>query len=135
SVIVFENNNIVSLEVFPIGGNDITNDSALGLKIPLEDAENIKLGGLAGFSYSNKKFEEVVSARLGDCFELVEEHLKNLGRDALLPAGVILTGGTDSTSGIKAFSEEYLSLPTQIAEVHFGTGEKNRMRENIWATA
>src|SRR5690606_13277145 len=56
SVIVFENNNIVSLEVFPIGGNDITNDIALGLKIPLEDAENIKLGGLARFSYSKKKF-------------------------------------------------------------------------------
>lgn len=135
SLIVFENNNMISLEIFPIGGNDITNDIALGLRIPLEDAENVKLGGLSRVAYSKKKLEEIVSARLGDCFELIENHLKKLGRDALLPAGVILTGGTASTSGIKTFSEEFLSLPTQTAEIHFGTNEKNRVRENIWATA
>ncbi|MBX4181621.1 cell division protein FtsA, partial [Candidatus Parcubacteria bacterium] len=47
SIIVFENNNLVSLEVFPIGGADITNDIALGLKVSLEEAETIKLGGLS----------------------------------------------------------------------------------------
>lgn len=135
SLIVFENNNMISLEVFPVGGSDITNDIALGLKIPLEDAENVKLGGLSRTPYSKKKLEEIVSARMGDCFELIENHLKKLGRDALLPAGVVLTGGTASTSGIKVFSEDFLSLPTQIAEIHFGTHEKNRIRENIWAVS
>ncbi len=135
SIIVFENNNMVSLEVFPIGGADITNDIALGLKIHLEDAENVKLGGVSRVNFAKKKLEEIISARLGDCFELVENHLKKLGRDALLPAGIILTGGTASTPGIKLFSEQFLSLPSQIAEVHFGTNEKNRIRENIWATA
>jgi cell division protein FtsA len=118
-----------------LGGNDITNDIALGLKVPLEEAENIKLGGLSRSTHSKKKFEEIISARLGDCFELVENHLKKIGRDGLLPAGIILTGGTASTSGIKAFAEESLSLPAHVAEIHFGTNEKNRIRDNTWATA
>lgn len=135
SVIVFENNTMVSLEVFPVGGADITNDIALGLKTSLDDAENIKLGGISRVNFAKKKLEEIISARLGDCFELIEDHLKKLGRDSLLPAGVILTGGSVSIPGIKTFSEQYLSLPTQIGDIHFGTNEKNRMRENIWATA
>ncbi|MCR4279261.1 MAG: cell division protein FtsA [Candidatus Zambryskibacteria bacterium] len=135
SLIVFENNNMISLEVFPIGGNDITNDIALGLKMPLEEAEGVKLGALSRVPFAKKKLEEIISARLGDCFELIENHLKKLGRDSLLPAGALLTGGTASTPGIKQFSEEFLNLPTHIAEVHFGTSEKNRIRENIWATA
>lgn len=135
SVIAFENNNPVSLEVFPVGGEDITNDIALVLKMPLEEAENLKLGGLTRTNYSKKKLDEVVSARLGDCFELIEGHLKKIGRDALLPAGVILTGGSAGISGLRTFTEEALSLPAQIAEIHFGAGDKNKIRENIWATA
>src|SRR5581483_3913899 len=64
SVIAFENNNPISLEVFPLGGADITNDIALGLKISLEDAENIKLGGLARVNYSKKKLDDIIYARL-----------------------------------------------------------------------
>ena len=135
SLIVFENNNPTSLEVFPLGGSDITNDIALGLKLPLEDADSVKQGGIARVPYSKKKLEEIVLARLGDCFDLIETHLKKIGRDSLLPAGVILTGGSASVLGIKTFAEEFLSLPSRIAEIHFGTNEKNRMRDNVWATA
>lgn len=135
SVIAFENNNPVSLEVFPVGGNDITNDIALGLKVSLEEAETIKLGGLSRTSYSKKKLDEIVSARLSDCFELIENHLKKIGRDELLPAGIILAGGNSKISGLKTFAEEALSLPAQIAEIHFGNVEKNKIKDNIWAVA
>jgi cell division protein FtsA len=135
SVIAFENNNPVSLEVFPVGGEDITNDIALGLKMPLEEAENVKLGGLSRTSFSKKKLDEIVSARLGDCFELIEAHLKKIGRDSLLPAGVVLTGGAAGIMGIKTYAEETLSLPAQIAEIHFGTSDKGKIRDNVWATA
>lgn len=135
SVIAFENNNPVSLEVFPVGGEDITNDIALGLKMPLEEAENVKLGGFSRTSYSKKKLDEIVVARLYDCFELIEEHLKKIGRDALLPAGIVMTGGSAGILGIKQFAEESLSLPAQIAEIHFGTSDKGKIRDNVWATA
>ncbi|MBI2086743.1 MAG: cell division protein FtsA [Candidatus Zambryskibacteria bacterium] len=135
SVMAFENNNPVSLEVFPVGSEDITNDIALGLKILLEEAENIKLGGLARLSYSKKKLEEIIALRLKDCFELIESHLKKIGRDSLLPAGIILMGGGAGTAGIKHFAEEVLGLPAQVAEVHLGGSDKNKIRDSIWAVS
>ena len=135
SIIAFENNNPISLEVFPIGGEDITNDIALGLKTTLEEAENIKLGGLSRTNFSKKKLDDIVGARLTDCFELIEKHLKTIGRDSLLPAGIVLTGGSASIPGIKTLAEGELGLPAQIAEIHFGAGDRNKIRENIWTTA
>lgn len=135
SVIVFENNNPVSLEVFPVGGSDITNDIALGLKVSLEEAETIKLGGLSRGPYSKKKYDEIVSARLYDCFELIEKHLKKIGRNSLLPAGIILSGGTSNLPTLKLSAENNLNLPATIAEVHFGNAEKSKIKENTWATA
>jgi len=135
SVIVFEDNNMVSLEVFPIGGADITNDIALGLKMTLEEAENVKLGGFSRTTYAKKKLDEIISARLGDCFELIEGHLKKLGRDSLLPAGIILTGGSAAIPGLKTFAEDSLGLPAQISLVHFGGSAGNTLKDPIWATA
>lgn len=135
SIIAFENGNPVSLEVFPVGGNDITNDIALGLKISLEEAETIKLGGLSRSPYSKKKLDEIIGARLGDCFELIDRHLKKIGRDALLPAGIILSGGGSQTSGIKHLAEEGLALPAQVTEVHLGGSDKSKIKDNMWATA
>jgi cell division protein FtsA len=71
SIAVFENNMPVSLEIFPIGSTDITNDIALGLKVPLEEAEQIKIGAITGSSYPRKKLEEIIFARLSDIFELI----------------------------------------------------------------
>lgn len=135
SIVVFENNNLISLEVFPIGGNDITNDIALGLKISLEDAESLKLGNERRSPYSKKKFDEIVSARLSDCFELIEKHLKSIGRNALLPAGAILAGGGAQISGIKSIAENSLKLPSQLAEVYFGVTTGGKIKDRTWAIA
>ncbi len=135
SVIAFENNNPVSLEIFPVGGMDVTNDIALGLKVSLDEAETIKLGGLSRSTYSKKKLEEIISARFLDCFELIEKHLKGIGRDKLLPAGIILSGGSSKMSGIRHLAEEGLSLPAQIAEIHFGPAEKGKVKDGAWTVA
>ena len=77
SIVVFENNLPISLEVFPIGSTDITNDIALGLKVPIEEAETLKRGGaLSTAQISKKKLDEIISARLSDIFDLIEAHLK-----------------------------------------------------------
>ena len=103
--------------------------------MPLEEAENVKLGGFSRTTFAKKKLDEIISARLDDCFELIQNHLKKIGRNALLPAGIILTGGTASTPGMKMFAEEELRLPAQVAEIHFGGNDKNKIRDTIWATA
>lgn len=135
SIVVFENNTPVSLEVFPIGGTDITNDLALGLKIPLEEAESVKIGSVTANSYPKKKQEEIINARLSDMFELIETHLKKIERNALLPAGIILTGGTSGLNTLRNFAENALKLPARIAEVHFGADEKGKLKDSIWSVA
>jgi cell division protein FtsA len=139
SIAVFENNTPISLEVFPIGGNDITNDIALGLKVPLEQAESIKLGAVTGANFSKKKLDEIVSARLSDMFELIESHLKKIGRNALLPAGIILTGGSSNLGMMKSFAEQALKLPSTSGAIHFGEQAGNepnsKTKDNSWSTA
>ena len=135
SVVVFENDNPISLEVFPIGGADITNNIALGLKVPLDDAEIIKLGGLTRANFPRKKLDEVIVTCFSNSFEPVQEHLKKLGRDGLLPAGIIITGGGADLSNIKDYAQDYFKLPAQVAEIHFSPSDKGRVKENIWAIA
>jgi cell division protein FtsA len=135
SIVVFENGNPISLEIFQIGGQDLTHDIALGIKVPLEEAEAIKLGSVTRTSFPKKKLDEIIHARLSDCFELVETHLKKIQRNALLPAGIILTGGGAGTAGLKELAESELKLPASIASIHFGDVEKNGVRDGIWAVA
>ena len=135
SIVVYENNTPISIEVFPIGGSDITNDIALGLKVPLEEAESIKLGSLTRSNHSKKKLEEIVHARLDDMFELIEVHLKKIGRNALLPAGIIITGGSAAIASIKEFAEHSLKLPSNIGDIHFGSEEKIKTKDSTWSVA
>ncbi len=86
-------------------------------------------------SFSKKKFDDVVRSGAKHLFLAIQEHLEEIGRDGLLPAGVILTGGGADMAGIKEFAEEFLGLPAQLAEIHADDTNKNRIRDNIWATA
>ena len=134
SIVVFENNIPISLEIFPIGGSDITNDIALGLKISLEEAETIKLGGVTTTNYPKKKLEEIISARLGDIFELIEVHLKKIGKSGVLPAGIIVTGGSSSLGLIEDLARTYLRLPSRIASLEIGNG-KFQIKDSSWSVA
>lgn len=134
SIVVFENNIPVSLEVFPIGSTDITNDIALGLKIPLEEAENIKMSGVINGSFPKKKIEEIIHARLSDMFELIENHLKKIGRNGLLPAGIFITGGGSGIGTIEDFAKISLKLPSRLAKINI-IDQKNRIQDSTWAVA
>lgn len=133
SIVVFENNTPISLKVFPIGSNDITNDIALGLKIPLEEAEKIKRGGMSSTNYSKRKLDEIIGARLTDIFELIDAHLKNIRRDGLLPAGIIITGGGSGITTIQDLAKASLRLPSRIATLD--PGQNGKVRDASWAVA
>ncbi|MFT5037234.1 MAG: cell division protein FtsA [Candidatus Azotimanducaceae bacterium] len=133
SIVVFENSTPTSLKVFPIGSNDITNDIALGLKIPLEEAEKIKRGGMSGANYSKRKLDEIVAARLTDIFELIDAHLKVIRRDGLLPAGIIITGGGSGIATIQDLAKASLQLPSRIATLD--PGQNGKVRDASWAVA
>lgn len=134
SVAVFENNIPVSLEVFEIGSVDITNDIALGIKVPLEEAEQIKIGAITGSSYPRKKLDEIIAARMSDIFELIEAHLKKINRNGLLPAGIILTGGGAGLNSVDTLAKASLKIPARIGSINSDT-TKSSPRDAVWAVA
>ncbi len=130
-VSLFENGTLMSLQSFPIGGLDITKDIALGLKISLDEAEGVKVGTLVG-DFSKKKVDEIIYARLGDIFELVENHLKRQKRSGLLPGGIILTGGGSQIHQIEVIAKEYLRLPARVGPTDIQIPTLFKIRDESW---
>lgn len=132
SMVVFENNVPISLEVFPVGSSDITSDIALDLRIPLEEAEQVKRGAMISSSYSQKKLEDVIGARVTDMLSLIEAHLKKIGRNGLLPAGIILTGGGAGVGNITDLAKNSLKLPSTVSVL---SAQNERIEDSTWAVA
>ena len=135
STVVFEDTMPVSVKVFPMGGTDITNDIALGLRISPEEAEQLKHGAVLGAPYSKRKVEDIIGRRISDMFKLVEAHLKKIGKDELLPAGIILTGGGSSVSTMSDLAKAVLRLPSRTAALAEGPAAKMQLRDGSWAVA
>ena len=133
SIVVFEDSTPISLKIFPTGSNDITNDIALGLRVPLEDAEKIKRGAMNSATYSKKKLDDIVKERLESIFGLIDTHLKKIRRDGLLPAGIILTGGGAVVTGTVETAKATLELPARTATLDIGKALK--IRDASWAVA
>ncbi|MEI7810125.1 MAG: cell division protein FtsA [bacterium] len=131
---VFENESLISLHTFPIGSSDITNDIALGLKIPLEKAEIFKISN-NGEEYSKKKLDEIVEARLTDIFELIENHLKKIKRNELLPAGIVFIGGGSNISELDFLSKNILKLPSKVGTTEIFGNTKTKLRDPSWYVA
>lgn len=151
---VFEEGLLVSLEVLPYGSWSITSDIGIGFKIEIPHAERAKrnLGILLeqgkkeirlsdypkNFEeiFSQKQLREIVSARLGDIFELVEKNLKRIERSALLPGGVVLVGGGTKLYDIQTLARDALRLPVEIYQGAAGfSGKKELVAGPEWATA
>ena len=135
SISVFENNLLISMQILPIGSMDITKDIALGFKVSLEEAESIKLGSVLGGDYPKKKIDEIIEARLGDIFELVENHLKRIKRSGLLPAGVIITGGGSNIAHIEDLAKKQLNLPAKVGPIDPTLNTKFKIRDSSWYVA
>lgn len=143
TVITYDEGVPLLLDVYPIGSQDITKDLALGLKVSLSQAEHIKLNPSKGLQDLAKelaevlikkqnvaikkdqrekalylsleeRYHEIVYARLIDIFELVQQHVRKLRKDKLLPAGVIIHGGGGRIDDVKIIAKEILHLPIQV---------------------
>lgn len=134
SLAVYEESDLLHTAILPVGGLHITNDIAIGLRTSIDVAERVKLEyGSAIPSEIGKKEEinlaeidsheegavsrahvaEIIEARLEEIFSLANKELKEVGRDKLLPAGVMITGGTAKLPGILDLAKDSLGLPAQ----------------------
>jgi cell division protein FtsA len=133
SIIVFEDGIPISMRVFPVGAADITNDLALGLRISPEEAEQLKHGAVLGATFPQRKIDDLISRRVSDMFKLVEAQLKKIGKNELLPAGVVLTGGGSSVQTISDLAKGVLKLPSRVASLSEGVGSKVHLKDGSWA--
>ncbi len=132
---VFEEGQLIHVCSIPIGSTHITNDIAIGLRTNLDIAEAIKVKyghaqpdkvregeqiNLSAFDpaenerISRKHIAEIIDARTSEIFHLVKEELQKVGKDGLLPAGVIFTGGGSDLEGITEAAKDVLRLPAAI---------------------
>ena len=134
SIIVYEEGIPISLEVFPIGSTNITNDIALGLKIPLEEAELVKLGR-GGAQFPKKKLNDIMLSRLEAMFSLVIAQLKKIGKHELLPAGIILTGGGSGIETIEDFARGLMHLPSKIPLINLDFANNSKLKRTVKDTS
>lgn len=134
SLAVFENGTLISVQTFSIGSSDVTNDIALGLKIPLDTAEKLKQG-TSDETIPNKKLAEIIEARLSDIFELLDNHFKKIKRNGLLPAGVVFVGGGANIKGLEDSAKSALKLPASIGTTDIFNNTKTKLRDSAWFTA
>ena len=133
SIVVFENDIPVSVKILPMGSSDITNDIALSLQVPLTEAEQMKKGAITKTDISLKKVEAVVAGRLRDIFGIIDAHLKAIGRQRLLPAGIVITGGGSGLATAKDIAKATMKIPSQLGTLP--TSTKTSSADATWAVA
>ncbi|HUR16521.1 MAG TPA: cell division protein FtsA [Candidatus Limnocylindrales bacterium] len=122
--------------VLPLGGNNVTNDIAIGLKTSLIAAEDLKirfgtadLGAVekdeevevAGIgegdatTASRYELAEIIEARMREVFEKIGAEIERAGFSGMLPAGVVMTGGASQLTGAARLGREVLQAPVRVA--------------------
>lgn len=134
-VAVFSDGSVVHTHVFAIGGDHITNDIALGLRTPSDEADRIKreegsamtalvghqetfelkgVGGRAERRIARSLLAQIIEPRAEEMLALVRQQIQNSGYASLLASGAVLTGGTALLPGMTELAEEVLRLPVRI---------------------
>ncbi|HSD84348.1 MAG TPA: cell division protein FtsA, partial [Anaerolineae bacterium] len=134
-IAVFIEGSVWHTTVLPVGGNHLTNDVAVGMRVPFDAAEQLKVehgharhemidptevvqvkafgdGGVT--RVQRRDLAEIIEARTEEIYQLILQEIKRSGYDGLLPAGVVLTGGTSQLRGLRELGRQVLNLPVRI---------------------
>ena len=142
--------------VLGIGGNHITSDIAQVLHLPNTQAEEIKLqhghanpdeidpqqyfnlhpfGEQDVVRASHLELVQIIHARTEEIFNMVVQEIKRSGYDGLLPAGMVLTGGTSALPGIRTVASSVLGVPVRIAGPENLIGMTDRLDSPAFSTS
>lgn len=139
-----------------IGGDHITNDLSLGLRIPIGKAEQLKekegscvLGnslpgetvslkdehGFAGKDVEREMLNTIIHMRVKETFELLKRDIEQQDFFDYLGAGIVLTGGTSELRGIKHLAEELFGMPVQLCRARNVSGVTSAFENPQFSTA
>jgi cell division protein FtsA len=135
-IIVFYEGAVYHTGAVPVGGDHFTNDTAVGLRTPLDAAEKLKrmfgcavvtsipesneievpsLGDRPSRLISQRELGEILEPRARELFELIRDHLEAAGVLDLCGAGFVLTGGASKLNGLLDMVDQVLRRPSRIA--------------------
>jgi len=155
-VAIFANNSIKYTSVLALGGSNLTNDIAFGLRTPMLAAEKIKIkygcaltdivqkdeiievpsvGGRDPRRVSRRVLAEICEPRVEEILALVEQDLAQSGCRSMVGAGVVFTGGTALLDGITELGEQIFNLPARVGYPREVGGLKDVVMSPMFSTA
>ncbi|MFW6128874.1 MAG: cell division protein FtsA [Candidatus Aminicenantaceae bacterium] len=156
-IAIFERGSLWYTSIIPIGGDNFTNDIAVGLRTPIPEAEKIKkkygcmsssLGeeedtievpsvgrGKKPRVLSRQILADIIQPRAEEIFRLVDNDIKRMGYEKSLNSGIVLTGGTALLEGIEEIAEEIFDLPVRVGNPNGVGGLIDRVGNPDYSTS
>lgn len=153
---IYINGSVWHTMVIQIGGDLVTSDIAHGLRLSLQQAEEVKLkyghtsptaisnedyfslrpfGEESAVRISRKELAIIIEARMEEIFNFVLQEIRRSGYDSLLPAGMVLTGGCSLLPGIQTTAREILGVPVRIAKPENLVGLADQLDSPAFSTS
>ncbi|MEA1939458.1 MAG: cell division protein FtsA [Candidatus Caldatribacteriota bacterium] len=155
-IAIFIEGGLVYSAVLPVGGNQITNDLAIGLRITKEEAEKLKIkyGSTVEekispektieisstkikekHTISQKYLVDIIEPRVSEIFSLITDKVKKSGYSTMIPGGVVITGGSSLLPGMLEISEQILDLPTRLGFPNYEGELADMINDPCYSTA
>ena len=155
-IAIFSEGSVAHTIVLPTGGIHITNDLAVGLRTPFQAAEEIKIkyghanpmevpetdliditafGDEGTRTIYRREMADIIGARVDEICQMILNEITRAGYDRLLPAGVVLCGGTAELTGIRGFARGILQMPVRLGKPQHIEGFVDRVSTAAFATS
>jgi cell division protein FtsA len=152
---IFSGKNIKHTFVLSLGGNNLTNDIAIGVRAPLAEAEKIKtkfgtclsqsitseetievpgMGGREPKKLPRQILGEILEPRMEEIFSLIQREIYRAGMESNINSGMVITGGTALLDGIGEVAESIFNLPVRIGRPSGISGLTDVVNNPMYAT-
>jgi cell division protein FtsA len=153
---IFKGKSIKHTSVLALGGNNLTNDIAVGLRTPMTEAERIKIkygtcltnnvgkdetievpgvGGRKPRTLARQILAEILEPRVEEIFNLINREIYRASMEDVITAGVVVTGGSSLLEGVVDIVESVFNLPTRIGKPMGIRGLVDVVNNPMYATA
>lgn len=153
---IFSGNNIRHTFVLALGGNNLTNDIAIGLRTPLAEAEKIKkkfgiciagsvsneecievqgMGGRTPRNLPRQILSEILEPRMEEIFTLIKREIHRAEMEHAINSGIVITGGSALLEGAPEIAETVFNLPTRLGTPRGISGLVDVVNNPMYATA
>ena len=154
-IAIFTEGAIRHTGVIPIAGDQVTNDIAMALRTPTDNAEELKIryacalaqlasadelikvpsvGDRPARDLSRQALANVVEPRYDELFNLVLAEIRRSGYEDMLAAGLVFTGGTSQMEGVVELAEEIFHMPVRIGMPYQVSGLTDIVNNPVYAT-